>query len=165
MGENFYQSVKKIFYRLAPCLAGRRASHLRCFSPLFVKATLYTQVGSNFSGLKGLNLIAQGRVSGGTIRNATLGYGWRMKTVREIMLFKMGITFRTEPGQFFAMKLWDIPFRPNIGLLIGVHFRADDFVSAFPTRGDTPSSFAVRLSSRRSPGLSDTGPSGRFYSR
>jgi len=38
-----------------------------------------------FSGLKGQNIIAQGRVSGGTLRNAALGYGNIKKTVRSNM--------------------------------------------------------------------------------
>ncbi len=48
-----------------------------------LKANLYAQVMTEcFSGLKGQNIIAQGRVSGGTIRNSALGKGEGGETVR-----------------------------------------------------------------------------------
>ncbi|HEX7585136.1 MAG TPA: hypothetical protein VF373_10640 [Prolixibacteraceae bacterium] len=46
-----------------------------------------------------------------------------------------------------------ILFRPKLNVLVEYDLTADDFIVSNPTQGDTPSSFAVRLSSRRSPGL------------
>jgi len=41
---------------------------------LLTRSNRYTQVdGRFFPGLKGQNILAQGKVSGGTIRNAALG--------------------------------------------------------------------------------------------
>lgn len=49
-----------------------------------------------FSGLKGQKMIAHGKVSGGTIRNAALGKGCTTKTVRVKMLNKANAFPRTE---------------------------------------------------------------------
>ena len=47
-------------------------------------------------GLKGQNSLAQGKVEGGTNRNAAMGKGFRRKAVRAKMLTRTKSLFRTE---------------------------------------------------------------------
>jgi hypothetical protein len=88
----------------------------------------------HISGLKDRYIIAQGRVSGGTIRNAALGQKCGGKTVRENSIIKANIRFRTELGF--------IPFRPTHGNYFKKRYRSDDFKTRFRTSGDTPPSLA-----------------------
>jgi len=75
-------------------------------------ATIYTQVVV-FSGLKGQNIIAQGKVSGGTIRNAALGIGTTTKTVRAKMLNKANTFSRTELRDIMCREKETIHFVRN----------------------------------------------------
>jgi len=111
--------------------------------------------------LGGINrLIAQSIVSGGTIRNVALGKGCRRKTVRADSMNKSNNSFRTELSGIISGKYKGHRTRTKYDFLFNILYRTDAFNVHSPTQGCTPASFAVRLSSRRSPGLVDTVLSG-----
>ncbi|MBV5312920.1 MAG: hypothetical protein JZU47_06465 [Prolixibacteraceae bacterium] len=84
---------------------------------------MFIEINVHFSGLKDRYIIAQGRVSGGTIRNAALGMYCGGKTVRENSIIKANIPFRTDLGF--------MPFRPTQGNYFNKRYRTDDFKTRF----------------------------------
>lgn len=63
-----------------------------------------------FSDLKGQDMIAQGRVSGGTLRNAALGEGDRKETVRENKIVRSEIFFGRNGTASYFLIIGFMPF-------------------------------------------------------
>jgi len=137
-------------------------------SPFLHEATFYTyflekelMINGNENVLKGQQILAQGK------RRRSVALGWRAskRIVRAIMFIKGHFFSRTKKMVSCFPENDAVQVRPGEDFRINYHILADGFrcMSFYPGRrfGCSTRNFAVRQSSRRSPGLKYPGLSGR----